>query len=650
MPSSAAAAGPTTPPCVCRRSAERRGAWRTRTAKRRHQNVEAADAARAIKSRDFALAISVCTKALQASHGHPLSDQERVALLVRRAHAYFCVKQHEKSRADTASALLIEPYHCEALFQLSDAEKALGRPKAAITALCLGAAHHPSQYEAFAKAARALGGWKLPPPLRDEPASPDVEPLGARSTDVLVERIVRPTRDEFMRYVRAGKPVVVQQFAPTSGWTYGQLTSLARTTEAEGVVGDVIVSASGCVPDYARPAGRLSETSPQASKIEAMRTRKMGLPEVLTRVFGAEAAKAEQKADRRKKKSGSAAESDGHTAGDAAWADGPAAAVPIPEAARVKLPGEFCCGGASGARNANGEALEMMPPSSCTSRADLESEQVVEEVVVEEEEEEEEEDETAWGSDEWHTIHEKIYAYGDNWMLKLPWLRAEARTARPTFFKLEDLTFGEPLDPVADLEVKNCVGWVSSKGCLTPMHWDMTDGVLAQMVGKKRVWLYDWRDHESMYLRGRGSDSWERQSGADLHGDGAAENFPKLHGCRRYRADLTAGELLYIPSNWLHEVHARTPSFSLGWRFAMVQSSGQCLMGVSEGRCPNQIPATKKPDALCPNSPDGRAAIKMNELRKRVSNGEISEDESLSIALDDPEMRAWLERKGMPGI
>jgi hypothetical protein len=73
-------------------------------------------------------------------------------------------------------------------------------------------------------------------------------------------------------------------------------------------------------------------------------------------------------------------------------------------------------------------------------------------------------------------------------------------------------------------------------------------------------------------------------------------------------------------------------------------------MGVSEGRCPNQIPATKKPDALCPNSPDGRAAIKMNELRKRVSNGEISEDESLSIALDDPEMRAWLKRKGMPGI
>ena len=47
---------------------------------------------------------------------------------------------------------------------------------------------------------------------------------------------------------------------------------------------------------------------------------------------------------------------------------------------------------------------------------------------------------------------------------------------------------------------------------------------------------------------------WERQSSADLHGASASQAFPELHRLQRWRADLTPGSLLYIPSNWLHEV------------------------------------------------------------------------------------------------
>ena len=97
------------------------------------------------------------------------------------------------------------------------------------------------------------------------------------------------------------------------------------------------------------------------------------------------------------------------------------------------------------------------------------------------------------------------------------------------------------------------------------------------MVGRKRIWLYDWRDHPKLCLRRpvphgssdathMGQNNWERQSFAELHGSRAAD-FPTLREATRWVADIAPGELLYIPANWLHEVHTREPSFSLGWRF-----------------------------------------------------------------------------------
>ena len=47
-----------------------------------------------------------------------------------------------------------------------------------------------------------------------------------------------------------------------------------------------------------------------------------------------------------------------------------------------------------------------------------------------------------------------------------------------------------------------------------------------------------------------------------------------ISGAKRIVADLAPGDCLYIPSNWLHEVHSRTASFSLGWRVAMRVEGG----------------------------------------------------------------------------
>lgn len=175
------------------------------------------------------------------------------------------------------------------------------------------------------------------------------------------------------------------------------------------------------------------------------------------------------------------------------------------------------------------------------------------------------------------------------------------------------------------------------------MHYDLTDGVLAQMYGRKRVWLYDWRDHESCYLRGRGNDGWERQSAADLHGESAAKHFPALARLQRWRADLEPGELLYIPSNWLHEVHARTASFSLGWRFAMVRDNGEPLMGVSEARYPN-----KMAEKSAQEKEDDEARRRIGMMRLEVDAGKKTEDQTFQEAMKDPLIRRYLKRTGMP--
>ena len=99
----------------------------------------------------------------------------------------------------------------------------------------------------------------------------------------------------------------------------------------------------------------------------------------------------------------------------------------------------------------------------------------------------------------------------------------------------------------------------------------------AQVLGTKRVWLYAPSDMAHVYLRSErrpGIDNWERQSAASLHGE-PADAWPKLRRARRLVAELQPGDCLYIPSDWLHEVHTTSPSFSLGWRVAMRGSGGE---------------------------------------------------------------------------
>jgi hypothetical protein len=77
---------------------------------------------------------------------------------------------------------------------------------------------------------------------------------------------------------------------------------------------------------------------------------------------------------------------------------------------------------------------------------------------------------------------EKIYSYGKSWMLADARLQERVRSTQPAFLEKADLA--PDAERNEGLAASMC--WVSSAGCLTPLHYDCSDGLLAQVLGQKR--------------------------------------------------------------------------------------------------------------------------------------------------------------------
>jgi hypothetical protein len=150
---------------------------------------------------------------------------------------------------------------------------------------------------------------------------------------------------------------------------------------------------------------------------------------------------------------------------------------------------------------------------------------------------------------------ETYYLYGKSYLLEaVPALRADLRT--PACLG----SVGEPFQRL----------WISSTGCVTPLHYDLSNGLLCQVRGSKRVWLFDPGQFDRLYPRGPqfpGLDNFERQSQVDIyHPD--YEAFPELRRAAALECHLRQGDTLFIPSNWWHEVETLEPSLSVQFAFA----------------------------------------------------------------------------------
>lgn len=101
-------------------------------------------------------------------------------------------------------------------------------------------------------------------------------------------------------------------------------------------------------------------------------------------------------------------------------------------------------------------------------------------------------------------------------------------------------------------------------------HFDLYDNVLFQIVGKKRVVLFQPKDTEHLHVDGDKSpvnnfDNW----------DESIEKYPSLRHTSPFVCHLDTGDGLFIPSLWWHNVktsdicdnsHGHSIGFNVFWR------------------------------------------------------------------------------------
>ncbi|XP_040827877.1 tRNA wybutosine-synthesizing protein 5 [Ochotona curzoniae] len=88
---------------------------------------------------------------------------------------------------------------------------------------------------------------------------------------------------------------------------------------------------------------------------------------------------------------------------------------------------------------------------------------------------------------------------------------------------------------------------ISSPGLQLWTHYDVMDNFLIQVTGKKRVVLFSPRDAPYLYLSGTKSQVLNIDN-PDL------ARYPLFTKARRYECSLEAGDILFIPALWFHNV------------------------------------------------------------------------------------------------
>lgn len=110
--------------------------------------------------------------------------------------------------------------------------------------------------------------------------------------------------------------------------------------------------------------------------------------------------------------------------------------------------------------------------------------------------------------------------------------------------------------------------WVGSSGVITPLHHDAWTGLLFQFEGSKRITMFAPSDRPNLYLSSpfkptsRWSELPPRLSEADV------TEFGRLRHAHRFVSQLDAGEALFIPPYWMHQVEALEPNVSIPFRFS----------------------------------------------------------------------------------
>jgi hypothetical protein len=100
--------------------------------------------------------------------------------------------------------------------------------------------------------------------------------------------------------------------------------------------------------------------------------------------------------------------------------------------------------------------------------------------------------------------------------------------------------------------------WIGPAGSFTPLHHDLTNNLLLQVRGRKRVLLVAPSETPRLY-----NDHHVYSRIRDLAEPGLVERFPAVEGLAVHQVILAPGEALFIPLGWWHQVTALDFSVTL---------------------------------------------------------------------------------------
>ncbi|MDH0031090.1 MULTISPECIES: cupin-like domain-containing protein [unclassified Acinetobacter] len=111
--------------------------------------------------------------------------------------------------------------------------------------------------------------------------------------------------------------------------------------------------------------------------------------------------------------------------------------------------------------------------------------------------------------------------------------------------------------------------WFGPKGAFTPLHHDLTNNVLVQVYGRKKVTLIPALQVAHLY-----NDVAVFSKIADPHAANLVESFPEFAQSSRIECVLNEGEALFIPLGWWHCVESLDVSISVSFTHFNIDNAG----------------------------------------------------------------------------
>jgi hypothetical protein len=93
--------------------------------------------------------------------------------------------------------------------------------------------------------------------------------------------------------------------------------------------------------------------------------------------------------------------------------------------------------------------------------------------------------------------------------------------------------------------------WIGPEGTFTPLHFDLTNNLLAQITGRKQLVLVPPSESSKM--------AHHRHVFSEVHDltdPACLARHPQAAGVRHFEVEIGPGDLLYIPVGWWHQVRS----------------------------------------------------------------------------------------------